>query len=575
MAIIVDILTEYNKTGADAANKSIAGIGTNSLKSAISIGAVTAELGRMVKAAADDEKSVDLLKRTIESNTDATDLQVKAVESFISKTQMSAAVADDVLRPALGNLIRATKDVTTAQSLMNLALDISAGTGKDLTTVSLSLSKAVNGNFGALSKLGVPLDTNAVKAKDLDGVLIGLQTSFAGMSQAAANSASGGFKKLTIAVGELEESIGYLVLHPLAQFATNISLGTNSLSNFVTTTKKAEGPTGGLGAAFIKLAESIFKSTNEFKIFNFLTSDHTTKAKDVTEAVDAEAARFNRLRQTYIDNNIAAADTVKVLDKVKTGTKQVDTSAADLAKTLKDKSKASIEKYRDALKAAREEMADFAKSTSGELSGMVSLREAFDTNATAADAVTTALQARQTAYEALNTAQQSDDAENLARAIQGVADAETNLTAAQQKKASMTTVGEFGKQVEMAKKFAANLSTLIGYGLGPDGLAQLLNLGPVAGSAVTDEMIGIPGVFGQFQEALGSLAGAANQLGLSSSTAFFGGGVNTAQQNLNAAKGITVNVSAGVVATPSQIGQQIIDSILAAQRVSGKVFLGV
>ena len=575
MAIIVDILTEYNKTGADAANKSIGGIGKTSLASAISIGAVTAELGRMVKAAAEDEKSVNLLEQTIRANTDATDNQIKSVEDFIAKTQMSAAVTDDELRPALGNLIRATKDVTQAQSLMNLALDISAGTGKDLTTVSLSLSKAVNGNFGALSKLGVPLDQNAVKAKDLDGVLIGLQTSFAGMSQSAANSASGGFKKLTIAVGELEESIGYLVLHPLANFATNISLGTNALSTFVTTTKKAEGPTGGLGAAFLNLAESILKSTNEFKIFNFLTSDHTKKAKDVTDAVDAEAARFGRLRENYIANNIAAADTVKVLDKVKTGTKAADTSTKDFSKTLEDKSKASIEKYRDALKAARAEMSDFAKSTSGELSGMVSLREAFDTNAAASDAVTTALQARQMAYEALNTAQQSDDAENLARAIQGVADAETNLTAAQQKKASMTTVGEFAKQVSMAKKFAANLSTLVGYGLGPDGLAQLLNLGPVAGSAVTDEMIGIPGVFGQFQEALGSLAGAANQLGLSSSTAFFGGGVNAARSDLNAAKGITVNVSAGVVATPSQIGQQIIDSILAAQRVSGKVFLGV
>ena len=86
MAIIVDILTEYNKTGADAANKSIAGIGVNSLKSAISIGAVTAELGRMVKAAADDEKSVDLLKRTIENNTTATDAQVKIIEQKTNKS---------------------------------------------------------------------------------------------------------------------------------------------------------------------------------------------------------------------------------------------------------------------------------------------------------------------------------------------------------------------------------------------------------------------------------------------------------------------------------------------------------
>jgi len=575
VAIIVDILTEYNKTGADAANKSIAGIGTNSLKSAISIGAVTAELGRMVKAAADDEKSVNLLEQTIRANTDATDNQIKSVEDFIAKTQMSAAVTDDELRPALGNLIRATKDVTQAQTLMNLALDISAGTNKDLTTVSLSLSKAVNGNFGALSKLGVPLDQNAVKAKDLDGVLIGLQTSFAGMSQSAANSSSGGFKKFNIAVGELEESIGYLVLTPMTNFATNLANLTTKLSGFVNKIDGAAPQTELLGGKIQKIAD-ILQFTNPLvAAFNWLIKDHTSTAKDVTDAVDAEAARFGRLRENYIANNIAAADTVKVLDKVKTGTKQVDTSAADLAKTLKDKSKASIEKYRDALKEARAEMADFAKSTSGELSGMVSLREAFDTNATAADAVTTALKDRQMAYEALNTAQQSDDADNLAKAIQGVADAETNLTAARQKKASMTTVGEFAKQVTMAKKFAANLSTLVGYGLGPDGLAQLLNLGPVAGSAVTDEMIGIPGVFGQFQEALGSLAGAANQLGLSSSTAFFGGSVNTAQQNLNAAKGITVNVNAGLVATPALMGQQIIDAILAAQRVGGTVFLGV
>ena len=575
MSIIVDILTEYNKTGADAANKSIAGIGTNSLKSAISIGAVTAELGRMVKAAAEDEKSVDLLKRTIENNTTATDAQVKSVEDFISKTSMSAAVADDELRPALGNLIRATKDVTQAQTLMNLALDISAGTNKDLTTVSLSLSKAVNGNFGALSKLGVPLDTNAVKAKDLDGVLIGLQTSFAGMSQAAANSASGGFKKLNIAVGELEESIGYLVLHPLAQFATNISIGTNNLSSFITTTKNAEGPTGGLGAAFLNLAESILKSTNEFKIFNFLTSDHTKKAKEVTDAVDAEAARFGRLRENYIANNIAAADTVKVLDKVKVGTKKVDTSAADLSKTLKDKLATAIGKARDKLKEARAEMADFAKSTAAELSGTVSLRDAFDTNAAATDAVTTALKDRQTAYEALNTARQSDDADNLARAIQGVADAETNVINAQEKRASTSTIGEFTKQIQMAGKFASNLQFLIRQGLGPDGLSQLLNLGPVAGVAVTDQMVQIPGEFPAFQRALSELSGAANQLGLSSSTAFFGGGVNTAQNAVNNLKGITINVSGGIISTPAQIGQQIIDAILAAQRTGGTVFAGV
>ena len=38
------------------------------------------------------------------------------------------------------------------------------------------------------------------------------------------------------------------------------------------------------------------------------------------------------------------------------------------------------------------------------------------------------------------------------------------------------------------------------------------------------------------------------------------------------AGGITINVQAGLVSTPDQIGQQIIQAIQAAQRRSGPVF---
>jgi hypothetical protein len=40
----------------------------------------------------------------------------------------------------------------------------------------------------------------------------------------------------------------------------------------------------------------------------------------------------------------------------------------------------------------------------------------------------------------------------------------------------------------------------------------------------------------------------------------------------NMGMGITVNVQAGLVSTPDQIGQQIIEAIQSAQRRSGPVF---
>jgi len=49
----------------------------------------------------------------------------------------------------------ATKDASESQKLLNVALDISAATGKDLQSVTGASSKAYLGNNTALSKLGV------------------------------------------------------------------------------------------------------------------------------------------------------------------------------------------------------------------------------------------------------------------------------------------------------------------------------------------------------------------------------------------------------------------------------------
>jgi len=183
-------------------------------------GAMAIKIGiDAVKAAVEDEKAQKSLAITLRNTTKATDAQVKAVEDYIDKTSKATGVADDQLRPSLDRLVRSTQDVTKAQKLQQLALDIAAGTGKDLATVTEALSKAYDGNLGALKRIGVPLDENIVKTKDFDKAQQALSETFEGQAAAAANTFAGRMDKISNAINEAKEQLGFALLPLLERFA--------------------------------------------------------------------------------------------------------------------------------------------------------------------------------------------------------------------------------------------------------------------------------------------------------------------------------------------------------------------
>ena len=177
-----------------------------------------------VKAAIEDEKAQVSLAQTLRNTTKATDQQIAATEDYIDATARATGVADDQLRPSLDRLVRSTQNVTQAQKLQKLALDVAAGTGKDLATVTEALGKAYDGNLGALKRIGVPLDENIVKTKDFDAAVIALSETFAGQAAAAAETFAGRMSRVQIAVDEAKEQIGFALLpfmEKLAKFVTD------------------------------------------------------------------------------------------------------------------------------------------------------------------------------------------------------------------------------------------------------------------------------------------------------------------------------------------------------------------
>ncbi len=201
------------------------------------------------------------LATTLQNVTGATDAQVASVEDFITKTSIAAAVADDELRPALDSLVRGTGNVAEAQDLLGLALDISAGTGKDLATVSDALSKAYNGNFKALKALDPQLAGIIAKGGDADILFGNLANTFQNQASKQAGTAQGKFKSLSIALNETKESIGAALLPILEKLLPRLQ----AMGNFV---RENTGLIVTIGVVVGTLAASILALNAGLAVYN-------------------------------------------------------------------------------------------------------------------------------------------------------------------------------------------------------------------------------------------------------------------------------------------------------------------
>ena len=219
MAVVIPIISEFDGKGLNKAIKEFGQLETSGEKAqfalkkaavpaAAALAGVALAIGSATKAAVEDAKAQELLALAITKNTIAGEANVKVAESYIEKTMMSAAVSDDILRPALAGLVQSTGDLTYSQDLLNTALDISAATSTDLSTVTDALSKAAVGNMKALGNLVPSVRDNIKAGESLDQIMKELSFTVGGAATVAANSAEGQMKRLSLTIAETKESIG-------------------------------------------------------------------------------------------------------------------------------------------------------------------------------------------------------------------------------------------------------------------------------------------------------------------------------------------------------------------------------
>ena len=287
--ISIPIVSEFNSAGINKAIKQFKQLETTSEKAqfaikkaaipaAAALTAVIGVIGSSVKAAIEDEAAQASLARQIKASTGATDDQVKSIENFISSLGKSVAVSDDEARPAFQKLIVATKDLAEATDLMNLATDVAAATGKPLVDVTDALAKAYAGNMKGLNALSPEIKAMIKDGASLAEVQKVLETNFGGAGKAAADTAAGGMKKLSIAFNETKEGIGEAFLpvmekvlpvvtkfsewaqaNPDLLAAVTVSIGALAVSTLALNAAMAVNPFVAMAAGIVGIAVAMDK----------------------------------------------------------------------------------------------------------------------------------------------------------------------------------------------------------------------------------------------------------------------------------------------------------------------------
>lgn len=205
------------QAGLAKANKQMTGFGKSVKNISRSINAAFAFVGvaaigdaliDMAKAADEDAASMRVLNKVLVNSWKATDEQTRAVDDFIQITSVQVGILDDKLRPAFAKIATTIKNPTKAMKVFSLAIDVAAGTGKELNTVSLAMAKFFGGQKTALDKLVPGIKNAGDKMAYLTGKYKG-----AGAAGATA------FSKIDVALENIKEQFGAYLLPYAEKFA--------------------------------------------------------------------------------------------------------------------------------------------------------------------------------------------------------------------------------------------------------------------------------------------------------------------------------------------------------------------
>lgn len=255
----------------DKASKTLGGIGKSIGKMSINTAAVSASLiafgATSIRAFSDSEQAQVKLNDAFEKFPNLADTNVGALNALNAELQKKTRFDDEAY--AAGEATLAQYGLTGQQlkDLIPLVADFAAKTGKSLPEASAAIGKALLGQGRALKAVGIDFKDTGSTAGNFTQIMGGLRSQVGGFAEKEGQTAAGKAEILKNQFGELQETVGSLLVPALG---TLVGAITPVISGFNELPKPVRDLTfviGGLGAAAVIFGPKILGAVRAFAAF--------------------------------------------------------------------------------------------------------------------------------------------------------------------------------------------------------------------------------------------------------------------------------------------------------------------
>lgn len=217
----------------------------------------------------------------------------------LAEATVKLGFSDETAAENIAFLVQRTGDLTKANELNNLAMDLARAKNIDLATAGNLVGQVMSGNGRALKQFGIEIDESLGPMAALEQ----LQGKVAGQAEAFAGTATGKMQILTESWGQFKEQVGASLTDALVPFLEKlIEIANNPLFiDFITQITKLVA--GGLDLAFKAFTKTSEFLTNVFvkmfemmdKISKFWTDSFIPAVSKVKDAINTLIAPLSKV----------------------------------------------------------------------------------------------------------------------------------------------------------------------------------------------------------------------------------------------------------------------------------------
>jgi hypothetical protein len=194
---------------------------TKKLAAAFGVTFSAAAIGRFaansIRAFAAEERQIAQLTQTVTNLGLA--FQASEANAFIEDLERMTGIAREELQPAFQKLITQTGSIVKSQKILQKALDVSMSGLMSVEEAAGILTQAYVGNVKGLKSLNLGFTAAELKAMSFEEILYQIGKTYKDTTKAALEGTEAKLKKIRIAAGNAQESIGGGLVDAFADLA--------------------------------------------------------------------------------------------------------------------------------------------------------------------------------------------------------------------------------------------------------------------------------------------------------------------------------------------------------------------